>query len=353
MKHPILEGSGRKNYVLVIILVGGCHLLLFKFYFEFDFLVALIDSLIHNLLFGALALGIWYIVRFVGNDQKDFISLISAHVFAALIILLFWSAQSEFLLKIFFSSRNDYLKFLENTVVWRFVIGTMYYLMATLAFYLIRYYMHLQEKLVMELELKSLLNESELKMLKSQINPHFMFNSLNSISSLTISKPEKAQEMVIKLSDFLRYSIGQDSREMNSLREEIENAQLYMEIEKVRFGDKLIFVNEVTEEYLKIKIPNLILQPLFENAIKYGVYESTETVTVKLSSQEVDNLLHISIHNNFDPESIPTSGEGIGLENIRKRLLLVYGRKDLLQVEKKKDTFKVTLKIPTETNSNG
>ena len=123
-----------------------------------------------------------------------------------------------------------------------------------------------------------------------------------------------------------------------------------MDIEKIRFGDKLLFTTEVDEKCLTLKVPNLILQPLFENAIKYGVYESLTPVIVKLSCIQKDRMLHISIFNDFDPDAIPAKGEGIGLAHIRKRLLLVYGQNDLMEIEKTENTFMITLKIPNQVH---
>ncbi|MEM7299273.1 MAG: histidine kinase, partial [Bacteroidota bacterium] len=183
-------------------------------------------------------------------------------------------------------------------------------------------------------------------------NPHFIFNSLNSISALTTTIPEDAREMVIKLSDFLRYSLGKENSELNPLKQEIQNVSIYLDIEKVRFGEKLKFEKIVKEDCLNVKVPNLILQPLIENAIKYGVYDSIEAVTIRLNCEKKEDLLFIRIHNNFDKESVASKGEGIGLNNVRKRLQLVFGRADLLEINKGKDQFEVTLKIPTKVETD-
>ena len=127
-----------------------------------------------------------------------------------------------------------------------------------------------------------MVKEAELKSLKYQINPHFIFNSLNSISSLTISDPQKAQEMTIKLSSFLRSTLSKNEKQKSKLSEEISNAKLYLDIEKVRFDDKFEFIEEVENACKDMEVPSMILQPLFENAIKHGVYESLEKVTIKM-----------------------------------------------------------------------
>ena len=346
MKHPILEGSGYKLYALAWVVVGAAHAFVLFTYYGISLIISISDSLIHNILFGSMALGFWYVVRFSSVVNGDYFSFVGRHVVASSLTVACWIVLSKMILSLLYTDSKGYLEFLDQTGFWRAIIGVMYYFLIILTFFLVHYYSDLQEKTGKELQLKSLLNESELKMLKAQINPHFIFNSLNSISALTMTMPEKAQEMVIKLSDFLRYSIGKESTEMNSLKEELQNASLYLDIEKVRFGDRLDFKIEVSQSCMAIKVPNLILQPILENAIKYGVNESTDVVTIDLSCKVVGVQLFITISNTIDPEAIPKKGEGIGLKNIRKRLSLIYRRTDLLQVVKKEDTFKVEVKIP-------
>ena len=345
MKHPIFSGSGYKFYALIWSVIMIVHGAVLQLFYGYLIEIAILDSLIFNVIFASIVPAFWYLVKFT-SVSKDDVSLIGTHIGAALLIVMAWAGFSEFVLSFFFSTNPDYLSFLSDTYIWRLIIGVLYYSISILIFYLIKYYQGMQERANRELELQNLLKDTELRMLKSQINPHFIFNSLNSISALTVSKPESAREMVIKLSNFLRYSLGKNNVEMNSLKQEIENVALYLDIEKVRFGSKLKFESEVSEKCMEVNVPNLILQPLFENAIKYGVYDSLEEVTIKLKCEPQEQILLVSVENNFDTDSVTSKGEGIGLESVRKRLGLVYGRTDLLQVEEKKNLFKVFLKIP-------
>ncbi|MGL1886540.1 MAG: histidine kinase [Reichenbachiella sp.] len=345
IKHPILDGSGYKFYSAVWVIIIVVHTLVMHYYFEFAVEVALLDGMVYNLIFGAMATGFWYIVNFA-NFKKDDTSLIVTHIGAAFISTLTWAAIAGFLLKLIFGENGTYQNFVGTTHIWRIIIGVIYYCIIVLIFYLIKYYHDTQERVHREMELQHLLKDSELRMLKSQINPHFIFNSLNSINALTLSKPEQAREMVIKLSDFLRHSLGKESIEMNTLAQEIQNISLYLEIEKVRFGDKLVFEKQVSNECLTVEVPNLILQPLIENAIKYGVYESLEPVTIQLNCTASEDYLEIAITNNCDLESIANKGEGIGLENVRKRLSLVYGHHGLMKIKKENNLFSVIINLP-------
>jgi two-component system LytT family sensor kinase len=199
---------------------------------------------------------------------------------------------------------------------------------------------------ISEGELKALIKESELSSLKSQINPHFLFNSLNSISSLTIISPERAREMIIKLSEFLRYSLSKDDKQLTTLGQEINNVNRYLDIEKIRFGKRLNILTKIGDECLGKKLPWLILQPVIENAIKYGVYENIEESTIELSCWCNKDMLRLSVSNNYDSDLIINKGEGIGLQNIRHRLRIIYNSDSLLKVNSTNGIFEVVFSFP-------
>jgi LytS/YehU family sensor histidine kinase len=241
-------------------------------------------------------------------------------------------------------------EFMQKGLVNRIFGGYMMYLIFVVFFYAVNYYQRFTEKLKNEGKLLSLVKEAELHALKSQINPHFLFNSLNSISSLTMSDPERAQKMVIDLSQLMRYSLKHDQKEKVLFKQELENNKLYLQIEKVRFGSKLNPVFEIDESCLEAEIPNMILQPLYENAIKYGVYEATEPIEVKTNAKCNENVLQITISNPYDSNVKMKKGEGIGLRNIRDRLQVIYGNPYLIKLEDNKKEFTVTLSIPQKQN---
>jgi len=159
-------------------------------------------------------------------------------------------------------------------------------------------------------------------------------------------QPEKAQEMIIKLSDFLRYSLSNKDEKLTALREEINNINRYLDIEKIRFGKRLVVVMKANEACYDLKLPGLILQPLVENAIKFGVYESTEESVIEITSNRNPDALSITIRNAFDPEFPYKKGEGIGLKNIRSRLGILYNRDDLLTIRKGPDQYEVNIMFP-------
>lgn len=262
---------------------------------------------------------------------------------AATIIVLIWLYLGLVIMKLL---HPEFERWSESGIPANAFFGYMLYLFYVLFFYAVNYYQGFREKVSNESKLKALVKEAELHALKSQINPHFLFNSLNSISSLTLSDPGKAHEMVINLSSLMRYSFKHFQTDKVTLREEIKNNQFYLKIEKVRFGDKLNALFNIDEGCLDAKIPNMILQPLYENAIKYGVYEATGPVDIVTSGYCNGDILEITITNNYDPDAVSRKGEGIGLRNIRDRLQIIYGNPLLMKVEDMKNKFIVTLSVP-------
>lgn len=346
MNHPFLKNRNLLFYTVIWLAITGAYAFALYYFYEFDINEALVDGLIFNGLFCGIGLVIWFVVRYNSFDAAQLLNLIVSHVAAAalsitLVIFLTITALNTLL-----RPNEEYLLFLSQSIPWRAGLGVMYYSVVTLVYYLIRYYDDLNERMQQQSQLETMLKESELEMLKSQINPHFIFNSLNSISSLTITAPDRARAMVIKLSDFLRYSLGKENHQLNTLEEELNNLLLYLDIEKVRFGDRLKVETEVTEEAKACTLPNLILQPLFENAIKHGIYESLEQVTVRLNARLDGNILRVSVSNEFDPTAVSRKGKGIGLKNVTQRLQVIYGVPKLVFTEKTDKLFTVRLDIP-------
>lgn len=199
-------------------------------------------------------------------------------------------------------------------------------------------------------EAEQLVKEAELVKLRQQLQPHFLFNSLNSISALAGSKPDEARKMIQQLSDFLRGTLKKDEQKVVSLKEEMQHLNLYLEIEKVRFGHRLTIDIHVEHDLWNAMIPPLLLQPIVENAIKFGLYGTIEDIVVTVSAQTEAGYLFVEVKNPFDPQTQTAArGTGFGLSSIQRRLFLLYGRHDLLSTEKKDSTFITRLKIPQTT----
>lgn len=345
MKHPFI-GKALYFYVAIWIAIIAIHIAAIYLYYGFPWGLSLADATIHNILIMGIGLSYWYVVQYISPNNQGTIGIIFSQLVGILITSLLVSYGARTILKGLFLENVTYHIFLTEAMPWRIVISTFALALIVIIYYLLKYTHNLKEREREELQLQDLLKHAELEMLKFQINPHFIFNSLNSISSLTIIDADKARDMVIKLSDFLRSSLGSKNPDRHTLKEELDQMNLYLEIEKVRFGDRLLTINEIDEKCLSMTLPNMILQPLYENAIKYGIYEQLENVEVKTKCIHENGFLKISISNNYDSEAVVQKGKSIGLKNISNRLELIYGMSGLMTIEKHRTMFTVHLLIP-------
>lgn len=350
MDHPITQ---KFKYLLIYagiwLVVLAIHAATLTFLYNMPLEKAIVDGLVFDTIFAVLGIALWYPVFYNDIEKQVFGNLIVNHLSIMALTLAFWISVSVYIMRAIFPESDPYMQVLESGLPWRIFTGIFFYLMLVMIYYLVIYGYNLREHILQESRLREEINEAELKTLKSQINPHFLFNSLNSISSLTITNPDKAHDMIIKLSGFLRYSLAHDPTNLIPLSKEIANMESYIAVEKVRFGDKLNFNKEVDELCNERLVPFLILQPLIENAIKHGVYESTEPITVSVACcLDEDENLKITVGNGFDPEAVSRKGTGTGIKNIKERLKIIYQLNDLLTFEKKERYFEVSLIIPKE-----
>jgi LytS/YehU family sensor histidine kinase len=194
---------------------------------------------------------------------------------------------------------------------------------------------------------EQLTREAELFKLRQQMQPHFLFNSLNSINALIGPRPEEARKMVQQLSEFFRSTLKKEEKQWVSLKEELQYLQLSLDIEKVRFGNRLSAVIGCEEKAEEMKLPALLLQPLVENAIKFGLYDTTGQTVIKINARALNNYLQIEVQNPYDPETArPRQGTGFGLSLVERRLYLLFARRDLLATEAKENIFTTTVNIP-------
>jgi two-component system, LytTR family, sensor kinase len=304
--------------------------------------VSFVDALVSNTLLAFAGCSAILIYRFYQPGRSN---RIYRFVFAITLAGLFIKTLYGLLSSIF-SEDSEYLLFLEKSLPVRFIFSLLIISFITLLNWM---WSSLSEQKANEkrkAESEQLMKEAELIKLRQQLQPHFLFNSLNSISALVMSKPEEARKMTQQLSDFLRGTLKKEDQHVK-LSEELEHLKLYLDIEKVRFGHRLNIEFNANEETLNAQLPSLLLQPIVENAIKFGLYDITGDVTISISADIQTPYLHIEIKNPFDPETKRAQqGVGFGLSSIQRRLYLLYARQDLLLTDKKGNTFITTLKIP-------
>jgi hypothetical protein len=197
------------------------------------------------------------------------------------------------------------------------------------------------------------MREAQLALLKAQIHPHFLFNSLNAISALTVEDPRLARELCVLLADFLRGSLAMGERGMVRLEEELRLARAYLDIERIRLGERLALEIEVTPPAGEVQVPALLLQPLVENAITHGIASCAQGGTLSICAHTTPAMLVISVSNPFDPEaplprgSRPGSG-GVGLANVSRRIAACYHGASLT-TRRDPDRFTSTLVLPVQS----
>jgi two-component system LytT family sensor kinase len=348
MKHPVLESRSRLLiwWLAWVVLATGQSLLI-HFVYGSTVDVAVTDGIISMFLYGLLGLAIWFPVRYILRSNNQAIASVLNVILTGTLAIFLWLLLTRILVRALVPEKEDYDLFWHSVMVFRTTAGVLIFFVIILVYYLFLSATQLAEKASRQAQLEAQVREGELKMLRSQINPHFLFNSLNSISSLTVTDPLKAREMIVKLSDFMRYSLSSRTEQPMMLHNEMESLRLYLEIEKIRFGDRLVIEEEIDPACLPALMPGMLLQPLYENAVKHGVYESTDKVVIKTTARRDNDLVIISVTNTVDPEAVVTrKGAGIGLKNVSSRLELFFGGKADLTVSSAEDSFNVVVRFP-------
>jgi sensor histidine kinase YesM len=345
MKHPI-NGKAFLIYSLVWILIIVIHAGVLYNLFTFPVIICLADAASFYLILAGFGMSYYFAIRFFSSKNRITLQEILTHLTGVIIVVSLVAFLHDRIMRAWIEN-EDYFGYLQFSLGWRIASGVMLLLILVLIYYLYNHNQFLEIQQSREQDLKNMLRESEMEMLKFQINPHFIFNSLNSISALTMSSPEAAQEMVIKLSEFFRNALGKERKDVHTLADEMQQMALYLDIEQVRFGDRLRVVQVIPGSCMRHKLPALILQPLYENAIKHGVYEQLETVEIRTEVKCREGLLEIFISNTYDPmQKSSVKGTGIGLKNVRSRLELMYGIPDLVTIERTRDMYRVKIVVP-------
>ena len=195
--------------------------------------------------------------------------------------------------------------------------------------------------------------KATLSALRAQVNPHFLFNALNAIASLIgARRNEEAEEALLRLSEFFRASLSAERRQMVTVSDELEMLEAYLDMEQIRFPDRLNVLVTSDEASANALLPSFLLQPLVENAIKYAVGPATAPVRVEISARREGDALVLTVLDDGRSKPDPAqAGEGVGLENVRNRITTLYGQASDMQVTAGEPGFRVTLRIPFSTTA--
>lgn len=347
MQHPLFSSKTIFGiYILAWVMLVGIQTLAFFQLFDVSWFYAVMDSLLFGSIYFLIGIGVWYFTRYARFEKSQFLSLILEHLASAFVLVSLWVFGGTYALSVIFSSSPDYTELIWGAIAWRYGNGFLFYIILIIVYYLHANYIRQQERNERENKLRSTLQNTEIDLLRSKLNPHFLFNSLNSLNALIQTDTEKASVMLIQLSDFLRFSIEKDKQEEIELKEEFENMERYMSIEQVRFGNRLKFIKKIQEDALTLKLPAMLLQPLLENAIKYGLGSKLDDVEVKIEAKESNTNLILKIENVYDQSASVSKGSGHGIDNVRKRLDMIYKKAGDFSIKKTDKRFTVKLIIP-------
>src|SRR5215475_8637368 len=292
-----------------------------------------------------------YSCKFSPIERTNAARLISMHVLGSQVIALLWLSLAETL--VYTISFGPQLQGLDERFSGRgwivFVDGVAFYWLAVLYYYVVFARENAMKAEARMLETTMLARDAELKALKAQLNPHFLFNSLNSISALTSIDAGRARDMCILLADFLRTTLKVGEQALIPFSEELGLAERFLSIEKVRFGMRLRTEEAIAEDTRGCLMPPLLLQPLVENAVVRGIANLPDGGTIKISARQSEGRMFITIENSFDPDALPRKGNGMGLRNVRERLEARYGKEASLRVTSDGDKFEATVTLPAET----
>jgi two-component system, LytTR family, sensor histidine kinase AlgZ len=305
------------------------------------------------LLYAFVCLAAWYPCLATPLERSSVPRFLFTHVVGAVVASALWLLAARTLGRLLAGyegfagidtqlSKDFPLLFGTGVLLYLLAVGFHYVLLAVEA-------SRQAEARVMHASL--LARDAELRALKAQVNPHFLFNSLNSISALTASDPAKAREMCVLLGDFLRRTLGLGEKPAIPLEEEMSLVHAFLAVEKIRYGDRLKMEETIDREALSAEVPPLLLQPLVENAVVHGIANLVGGGWIRLAAARRDGVLDIAIENQFDPDAPPRRRSGVGLANVRQRLEARYGNHASFSAAAVEDRFRVAIRLPAESTA--
>jgi LytS/YehU family sensor histidine kinase len=345
--HPILGHPRRLAiYLLAWLLIGT--LLALGFARGTGWLMALLFFVPVSLAYAVITQSAWYVCRAfplaAGSPWQITAVQVTSGVFASGIWVAMAGAWVAVLDGLGAGAGREAMYDSQRQVL--FVVGALLFWLASVFFYLLMAFDASQQAERVNIELRLLAREAELRALRAQIDPHFIFNCLHSISALTTSSPTAARRMCLLLADFLRDTLRLGASGQIPLGEELALAERFLAIEQVRLGARLHVVREADPAAAACLVPPLLLQPLVENAVKHGVAQLVDGGTIRMAAVRAESTLTITLENPCDPDRSRGRGVGLGLELLRDRLAKHYGVSDAVYAREESGRFRIEVRIP-------
>jgi sensor histidine kinase YesM len=292
-------------------------------------------------------LSTWFVCRSLPLDTKNLANIILRHFITALSMVSIWLLISYgyvILLDYFYPQFQFSYYFLDGIYTLTGA-GFFLYFIAVLFHYTVLVQQQSQETLERLSRIELTAKEAQLRVLHTSINPHFLFNSLTALSTLTVKNADLAQKMCVQLSEFLRYNLRYELKQFTTIGEELENIDNYLAIEQTRLGDRLKLDMDIDKDIHGVKTIPFILLPLVENAVKHGIQQTVTGGILHFQIHPQDDYLWIRVRNPVEGEK-PVKGMGLGLKTLKKRLSAEYDNHYKLKIDHNNGMFIVDLKIP-------
>ena len=299
--------------------------------------------------YGFVCLSAWYVSRAVPVTRASLPAVATASIVSAVCGGLLWYALAQGWRALLrqLSPSQPFVGAEEQQLL-LFGVAVVLYLLALSIYHVTVAYDATREAEAQRLEFQVLTRDAELRALRAQLNPHFLYNSLTSISALTLADPAGARRMCVLLGDFLRNTLKVSTLDRVPLSQELSLIDSFLSIEQVRFGTRLSLERDIDPAAVTCRVPPLLLQPLMENAVVHGIASLLEGGVIRLGVARRDGRLLIRVENPRDPDVAPRRHGGVGLENVRRRLQTAFGDQARVDAVADASSFRVELNLPAE-----
>jgi hypothetical protein len=345
--HPILNsGANLSTYLLGWLFIGSaCAALIFTNGGEIIY--SLVFGILSAFLASVLFFPVYYPCLVLKPEKTPLAILLSSLAVATAVFGAIWAGAMFLALHLL--RQGGYESFQMPDFFTLILMGGVICVLTEAVYYIYIAHMRARESYRLEQELRVMAREAELRALRAQLNPHFLFNSLNSINALTGADPKRAREMCVLLSDFFRKGLHLEERLTVPLSEELDLLKNYLAIEQIRFGSRLEVDWDIDDTVLNARIPTLLLQPLVENAVKHGISQLVEGGTIRIKAEVNDGNVLVLLENPMDSDANPSKGLGLGIKQVHQRLTASFGGDGRMEVDSKNGLHSVRLFFPLMT----
>jgi len=295
----------------------------------------------------------FYLCRAYPLNGRHPVAILGVMLVAALFAGLLWATLLQFINSVSLLTETPWLgvPLRQGSLMLFFGLGVLLYCLAGAVHYLLLEFVRAKMAEQRGLEAQLMAQQAQLRMLRTQIDPHFLFNSLNSISALTSINPVGARTMTVELASFFRQSLSLEAHKHITVAQELVLIRHFLAIEQVRFGERLRVEFAIDEAALACLLPPMLIQPLVENAVKHGICGLTDGGVIVVDVQRAGSLLRIRVGNPVEQEALSPRGNGVGLDNVRQRLQGAYGHEASVHWARLSDGFEVNIAMPAQTGS--